>query len=97
MEVKVHSRVKMDPSFVEELQEKFSRLEKLIPGKGRAELFVKQEGSQYISEITFYGKHTEIFLKTKSHRLTESLDTLLDKAKTKLIRVHDKIIDKSHR
>jgi ribosomal subunit interface protein len=97
MEIKIHSAVQIDKQFEDYVAAKAEKLRRFIFDEGTAELYIKKEGPEYISEISIHTKHFTIFLKEVGNDLNSSIEILFDKAKIKLRKTHDKIIDKSHK
>ncbi len=97
MEITVHSvHVPIDKEFEEYIKKKIEKLRKFIFDEGKAEFIIKKEGHRYISEIAVHSKHFTVFVKENSNSLNESVEILFNKAKKKLRRLHEKVIDRNH-
>jgi len=97
MEIRIHSAVEIDKRFEEYVKSKVEKLKKFIFDEGIAEIHIKKEGPMYVSEINLHTKHFTIFLKEKDNDIIKSIEVLFDRAKRKLRKTHDKIVDKPHK
>ncbi len=96
MNIKIHSKLEINHQFQDYIKEKIQKLQKFIFDEGSVEFYIKKDGPFYISEVNLHTKSFTIFLKEKEHDLNKCVELLIDKLKTKLSKIHDKIIDKTH-
>ncbi|HOJ41021.1 MAG TPA: HPF/RaiA family ribosome-associated protein [bacterium] len=97
MEIRIHFKTRVDSDFEGYIREKMQRLEKLTFGTSKADFYVRNEGSTYVAELVIHTGHQTVFLKESDNDLNRCVEVLLDKARTKLSRLHDKVIEQSHR
>ena len=97
MEIRMFSAVHLDPAFREYLEAKIEKLGKFIFDEGSAEFHLKKEGPQFISELRIHSKHQTLFIKEQAADLNGSVELLLDRAKNKLRKTHERVIERSRR
>jgi ribosomal subunit interface protein len=94
MEIKLHSETKIDKNFENYIKEKIEKLRKFMLDDGKVEFYIKKDGPIFLSEIFIHTKSLKIFLKEKDNNLNKSIEILIDRAKEKLRKSHDKIVNK---
>lgn len=94
MNIKIHSEVKIDRNFEDYLKEKIEKLKKFMFDDGSVEFYIKKDGPFFLSEIFLHTKNLKIFLKERDNDLNKSVEILLDRAKEKLRKTHNKIVKK---
>jgi ribosomal subunit interface protein len=94
MHIKFHSEVKIDKNFEDYIKEKIERFKKFMFDDGNVEFYIKKDGPLFLSEIFIHTKNLKIFLKEKDNDLNKSVEILLDRAKEKMRKVHDKTVNK---
>lgn len=77
------------------LEEKMSRLEKIMPHPGTADVVFQEEKLRKIVDVNLTGKGFEVHAREESGAWNEAIDLVVDKAKKQLIRNKEKI--QSHR
>ncbi|MCM8769578.1 MAG: HPF/RaiA family ribosome-associated protein [Candidatus Omnitrophica bacterium] len=97
MEIRVHLKIKVNSDFENYVREKIVGLGKVALGPTTADFYLRKEGPAYVSELVIHTGHQTVFLKESDPELNRSVDELLHKARVKLSRLHDKVIDRSHR
>ncbi|MFN4227345.1 MAG: HPF/RaiA family ribosome-associated protein [Candidatus Ratteibacteria bacterium] len=94
MDIKIHSEVQINKEYEEYIKEKIEKLKKFVLNDGYVEFHIKKDGPLYLTEIYLHSKNIKVFLKEKSNDINKSVETLLDKTKIKLRKLHDKIVNK---
>jgi len=94
MDIKFHSEVKIDKNFENYIKEKIEKFKKFMFDDGNVEFYIKKDGPLFMTEIFLHTKSLKIFLKEKDNDLNKSVEILLDRAKEKLRKAHDKIVNK---
>lgn len=94
MEIKIHSEVQIDKNFENYIREKIEKFKKFIFDEGYVEFHIKKDGPLFLTEIYLHSKNISIFLKEKDNDLNKSVEILLDRVKRKLVKTHDKIVNK---
>ncbi|MCM8771649.1 MAG: HPF/RaiA family ribosome-associated protein [Candidatus Omnitrophica bacterium] len=94
MDIKIHSEVKIDKVFEDYIKEKIEKLQKFIFDNGYVEFHIRKDGSLFLTEFYLHSKNLKVFLTEKSNDLNRSVEILLDRAKEKVRKLHDKIVNK---
>jgi ribosomal subunit interface protein len=94
MNIKFHSEVKIDKNFEDYIKEKIEKFKKFMFDDGSVEFYIKKDGPLFLSEIFIHTKNLKIFLKERDNDLNKSVEILLDRAKEKIRKSHDKIVNK---
>jgi ribosomal subunit interface protein len=94
MNIKFYSEVKIDKNFEDYIKEKIEKFKKFMFDDGSVEFYIKKDGPLFLSEIFIHTKNLKIFLKERDNDLNKSVEILLDRAKEKIRKSHDKIVNK---
>ncbi|HOK56239.1 MAG TPA: HPF/RaiA family ribosome-associated protein [bacterium] len=94
MDIKIYSEVEINKEFEDYIKEKIEKLKKFVFDDGYAEFYIKKDGPLFLTEIYLHSKNIKVFLKEKDNDVNKSVENLLDKAKVKLRKLHDKIVNK---
>jgi putative sigma-54 modulation protein len=73
------------------LEEKLTRLEKIMPHPGTADVVFQEEKLRKIVDISLTGKGFDVHAKEESSAWNEAIDLVVDKARKQLIRDKEKL------